>query len=69
MPLPNISLQDRMRFLHAYLDEQSLSQGGRKIAKWLEQKTRQRRKEIDGADATISFRALMRCQTKPAAME
>jgi hypothetical protein len=69
MPLPNISLEDRMRFLHAYLDEKRLSQASRKLAKWLEQKTRQRRKEVDGADTTISFRALMRCHSKPLTME
>ncbi|MGH7816739.1 MAG: hypothetical protein ACREOR_05070, partial [Candidatus Binatia bacterium] len=60
MPLPGISLQDRMRFLRAYLDVQRLSAANRQFARWLEARTRQRRKECDGADPTISFRRLMR---------
>ena len=60
MPLPGISLQDRMRFLHAYLDVARLSAADRTLACWLETKTRQRRKECDGADPTLSFRQLMR---------
>jgi Lipopolysaccharide kinase (Kdo/WaaP) family len=60
MPLPNISLQDRMRFLHAYLDARKLSVAERKLARWLELKTRQRRKECDGADPSMNFRRLMR---------
>src|SRR5262245_1511114 len=60
MPLPGISLQDRMRFLHAYLNVKQLSETDRQFARWLEMKTRQRRKECDGADPTGSFRRLMR---------
>jgi Lipopolysaccharide kinase (Kdo/WaaP) family len=60
MPLPTISLQDRMRFLHAYLDARKLSVAERKLARWLELKTRQRRKECDGADPSMNFRRLMR---------
>jgi hypothetical protein len=60
MPLPGISLQDRMRFLHAYLDVKRLSKAERRFAHWLEARTRQRRKECDGADTTGSFRRLMR---------
>ena len=60
MPLPGISLQDRMRFFHAYLNVQRLSHGDRQLARWLELKTRQRRKECDGVDPTVSFRRLMR---------
>jgi hypothetical protein len=59
-PLPGISLQDRMRFLHAYLDVKRLSAPDRRFARWLENRTRQRRKECDGADPTVSFRQLMR---------
>lgn len=60
MPLPAISLQDRMRFLHAYLNVGRLSAADRQFARWLEARTRQRRKECDGADPTLSFRRLMR---------
>jgi hypothetical protein len=59
-PLPAISLQDRMRFLRAYLDVKRLSAADRRFAGWLETRTRQRRKECDGADPTVSFRQLMR---------
>jgi Lipopolysaccharide kinase (Kdo/WaaP) family len=60
MPLAAISLQDRMRFLHAYLDTRKFSSAERKLARWLELKTRQRRKECDGADPSMNFRSLMR---------
>jgi len=60
MPLAGISLQDRMRFLHAYLNVERLSAADRRFARWLEARTRQRRKECDGADPTVSFRRLMR---------
>ena len=60
LPLPGISLQDRMRFLHAYLNIERLSGADRQFARWLEARTRQRRKECDGADPTLSFRRLMR---------
>jgi len=60
LPLPAISLQDRMRFLYAYLDVKRLSAADRRFARWLERRTRQRRKECDGADPTVSFRRLMR---------
>ena len=59
LPLPGISLQDRMRFLHAYFDEESLSARSRRLARWLEAKTRIRRMEVDGADPNMSFRKLM----------
>lgn len=59
MPLAGISLQDRMRFLHAYLDEERLSPRSRQLAQWLEKRTRMRRKEVDGADPNMSFRKLM----------
>jgi hypothetical protein len=60
MPLAGISLQDRMGFLHAYLDVKHLSGADRRFARWLEARTRQRRKQCDGADPTVSFRRLMR---------
>jgi hypothetical protein len=60
MPLPDISLQDRMRFLHAYLDAGEFSTAERKLARWLELKTRQRRKDCDGVDPSVNFRRLMR---------
>ena len=60
MPLPGISLQDRMRFLYFYLNVRRLSAADRQFARWLERRTRQRRKECDGADPTVSFRKLMR---------
>jgi len=60
MPLPAISLQDRMCFLHAYLKVERLSGAQRLFARWLEARTRERRKECDGADPSVSFRRLMR---------
>ncbi|MBM4298442.1 MAG: hypothetical protein FJ143_11955 [Deltaproteobacteria bacterium] len=60
MPLPGISLQDRMRFLHEYLNLKRLSKTDRQFARWLEARTRQRRQECDGADPSGSFRRLMR---------
>ena len=60
MPLAGISLQDRMVFLHAYLNVNRLCAADRRFARWLEARTRQRRKQCDGADPTVSFRRLMR---------
>jgi Lipopolysaccharide kinase (Kdo/WaaP) family len=60
LPLPGISLQDRIRFLRAYLDTGKFSLADRKLAQWLEWKTRQRRKECDGVDPSGNFRKLMR---------
>ncbi len=60
MPLPGITLQDRMRFFQAYLSSQNLTSGERRFAHWLERKTRRRRKECDGVDPTGDFRRLMR---------
>jgi hypothetical protein len=59
MPLPGITLQDRMRFFQAYLSSQILTNGERRLAYWLERKTRRRRKECDGVDPTGDFRRLM----------
>jgi hypothetical protein len=60
MPLPGITLQDRMRFLCAYLGQSQLSSREREFARWIENKTRRRRYECDGVDPTLSFRKLMR---------
>ena len=60
MPLPGITLQDRMRFFKSYLGSQSLASGERRLAHWLERNTRRRREECDGVDASGDFRRLMR---------
>jgi serine/threonine protein kinase len=61
-PLAGISLQDRMRFFHGYVQSRKLGSKERKLLRWLEQKTRQRRRECDAVDASGSFRKLMRWQ-------
>jgi serine/threonine protein kinase len=60
LPLPGITLQDRMRFLRAYLGTALQSQSSRSLARWLERKTRQRRWQCDAAQSAGSFRSLMR---------
>jgi hypothetical protein len=55
LPLAGILLQDRMRFLRAYLGIARWSQRERDFARWIELRTRQRRRECDGAE-TASFR-------------
>jgi Lipopolysaccharide kinase (Kdo/WaaP) family len=59
-PLAGISLQDRMRFFHAYVNLRKIESEERKLLRWLEEKTRQRRRECDAVDASGSFRKLMR---------
>jgi hypothetical protein len=59
-PLAGISLQDRMRFFHAYLGHDKLWPGDRRLVRWLERETRQRRAECDAVDPSGSFRRLMR---------
>jgi hypothetical protein len=59
-PLAGISLEDRMRFFHAYVNLGKLGPTERKLVQWLEHKTRQRRRECDAVDNTGSFRRLMR---------
>lgn len=59
MPLPGITLQDRMRFLHAYLSTTRLTSRDRRVARWLERQTRRRRQQCDGVDASGDFRRLM----------
>jgi serine/threonine protein kinase len=66
LPLPGISLQDRMRFFRWYRGDRELRAADRKLLRWLEMKTRQRRKEIDAVDATIDFRKLMRWEKNTA---
>jgi len=63
LPLAGISLQDRLRFFHAYTGRNKLARRDRKLVHWLEQKTRQRRRECDAVDASGSFRRLMRWDT------
>ena len=60
MPLPGITLQDRMRFFHAYLGSRKLTISQRRLARWLEQMTRRRRRECDGVEPSGDFRRLMR---------
>lgn len=60
LPLPGITLQDRMRFFHAYLRKSQLSSEDAKLARWFERKTRERRQECDGASSVDGFRRLMR---------
>jgi len=58
--LAGITLQDRMRFLKAYLGGKTWERKGRRLARWLEKKTRKRRLECDRIAAQVSFRELMR---------
>jgi hypothetical protein len=60
LPLPGITLQDRMRFFRAYLGRSKLTGAERRLARWFEQQTRRRRKECDRVDAGGNFRRLMR---------
>lgn len=64
LPLSSISLQDRIRFFQEYSGAERAADLNRPLLKWLEQKTRERRRECDSVDATISFRQLMRSPTK-----
>ena len=59
LPLAHITLQDRLRFQHAYLGVRRLTARDRRFARWLEARTRQRRNECDGVDPSGSFRKLM----------
>jgi Lipopolysaccharide kinase (Kdo/WaaP) family len=59
MPLPGITLQDRVRFLRTYLGRDRLSPHDRQFARWIESQTRKRRHECDGVDPTVSFRKLL----------
>jgi lipopolysaccharide kinase (Kdo/WaaP) family protein len=59
MPLPRVTLQDRVRFLCTYLGREELSGADRQFARWVESQTRKRRHECDGVDPTVSFRKLL----------
>jgi hypothetical protein len=65
LPLPGITLQDRMRFLSHYLELKGWGKNERRLLSWLEYKTRKRRKECDSVDASGSFRKLMRWDGQP----
>jgi len=65
LPLPGITLQDRMRFFRAYLGRSRLTESDRQFARWIESKTRRRRHECDGVDPNLSFRRLMRWKAQP----
>jgi len=60
MPMPGIYLQDRLRFLKAYLGARADLPASVALARWLEHKTRQRRWECERVESSGSFRALMR---------
>lgn len=60
IPLPGITLQDRVRFLRYYLGSKRGEKKERRLLAWLERKTRERRKDCDSVDASQSFRQLMR---------
>ena len=67
MPLPGVTLQDRMRFFKAYRGAQKVDATDRALAQWLERATRRRRAECDGVDGSGDFRRLMRCSVEIAA--
>jgi Lipopolysaccharide kinase (Kdo/WaaP) family len=58
--LPGVSLQDRMRFARAYLGKDRWGKTERRLIRWLERRTRRRRKECERIEAKVSFRELMR---------
>ncbi len=58
--LHGISLQDRMRFLRAYVGRTKWGKRERRLIRWLEKKTRLRRKQCDRVQAQVTFRELMR---------
>lgn len=58
--LPGISLQDRMRFLRSYLGKKEWGERERRLVRWLEKRTRRRRRECDRVEARVTFRELMR---------
>ncbi len=60
MPLPGVTLQDRMRFFCRYLGRRRLSERECRLVRWLEQQTRKRRYECDGVGPRGDFRRLMR---------
>lgn len=67
-PLRGVTLQDRIRFLRAYLGRSEFCAADRRFARWLELKTRKRRRECDGAEER-EFRELMRWKPGSVAAE
>lgn len=67
LPLPAVTLQDRLRFFHAYIGGDPRSAKARRLLKWLELKTRRRRKECDAVEPEGSFRKLMSWRDEPRA--
>lgn len=61
-PLPAISLQDRLRFFRAYAAARGTRGNDRRLLRWLEARTRRRRRQCDSVDAPVSFRRLMSWQ-------
>lgn len=62
IPLPGVTLQDRMRFLGHYLGLKEWGKRERQLLAWLERKTRKRRSDCDSINSRVSFRQLMRWQ-------
>jgi hypothetical protein len=62
IPLPGVTLQDRMRFLGHYLGLKEWGKKERQLLAWLERKTRKRRSDCDSINSSVSFRQLMRWQ-------
>src|SRR5262249_34352680 len=62
IPLPGVTLQDRVRFLRHYLGLKEWGNKERQLLVWLERKTRRRRTDCDSIDSSVSFRQLMRWQ-------
>ena len=62
IPLPGVTLQDRVRFLGHYLGVKEWGNRERQLLAWLERKTRERRTKCDSIDSSVSFRQLMRWQ-------
>ena len=62
IPLPGVTLQDRVRFLGHYLGLKEWGNKERQLLVWLERKTRRRRRDCDSIDSSVSFRQLMRWQ-------
>ncbi len=68
-PLAGISLQDRLRFFMGYTGGEMHGARERNLLRWLEQRTRRRRREVDRVCITGSFRMLMRWTPEAAQLE
>jgi hypothetical protein len=66
-PLPGIFVQDRLRFLRFYLNGRPRDPEERRLACWLEKKTRQRYFEGDRVGAPVGFRKLMQWKRRVSA--